>query len=35
VDINISNVPLEDIISNIYKKESEKWKSTYLFLNQK
>ena len=24
IDINISNIPLEDIISNIYKKEDKK-----------
>jgi hypothetical protein len=34
VDINISNMPLEEIISNIYKEEAEKWESIYSYLNQ-
>ena len=35
IDINISNIPLEDIISAIYKKEEKKWKNIYLYSNQK
>ena len=31
VDINISNMPLEEIISNIYKNEAGKWESIYLY----
>ena len=34
VDINISNIPLEEIISAIYK-EAQKWKSIFIFLNRK
>ena len=30
IDINISNTPLEDIISSIYQKEAKKWENTYI-----
>ena len=33
IDINISNTPLEEIISEIYRKE-RKWKNTFIFTNQ-
>ena len=30
IDINISNTPLEDIISSIYQKEAKKWENIYI-----
>ena len=35
IDINISNIPLENIISSIYKDGDTKWKNICLSINQK
>ena len=35
IDINISNTPLEDIISDIYKNGDKKWKSIFWYISLK